>query len=90
MQAYPTQPVRAIQELPAKKLTEPQPGMYVFDLGQNMVGWARLTVTGERGARVQMRFAEILDPDGSLHLSNLRSARQLDTYVLPRVGETNS
>jgi alpha-L-rhamnosidase len=36
---------------------------------------------------VQMRFAEMLEPDGSLHLSNLRSARQLDTYVLAGEGD---
>ena len=56
--------------------------MHVVDLGQNMVGWARLAVSGERGTRVQLRFAEMLEPDGSLYLHNLRSARQLDTYVL--------
>ncbi len=31
---------------------------------------------------MQLRFAEMLEPDGSLHLANLRGARQLDTYVL--------
>ena len=41
-------------------------------------------VAGERGTRVQLRFAEMLEPDGSLYLANLRSARQLDTYVLAR------
>ena len=41
-----------------------------------------LRVAGERGTRVQLRFAEMLEPDGSLYLANLRSARQLDTYVL--------
>ena len=29
---------------------------------------------GERGTRVQLRFAEMLEPDGSLHLANLRGA----------------
>jgi alpha-L-rhamnosidase len=56
--------------------------VHIVDLGQNMVGWVRLRVSGERGTRVQLRFAEMLEPDGSLHLANLRGARQLDTYVL--------
>ena len=47
-----------------------------------MVGWVRLAVAGERGTRVQLRFAEMLEPDGSLYRENLRGARQLDTYVL--------
>ena len=51
-----------------------------------MVGWARLAVSGERGTRVQLRFAEMLEPDGSLYLTNLRSARQLDTFVLAGAG----
>ena len=58
--------------------------MHVFDLGQNMVGWVRLAVEGERGTRVRLRFAEMLEPDGTLYIDNLRSARQLDTYVLAR------
>ena len=76
------QPVRVTEELPPVSVQRRAPGTHIVDFGQNMVGWARLAIRGERGARVQMRFAEILDPDGSLHLHNLRSARQLDTYVL--------
>ncbi len=76
------QPIRVVEELRPVSVTRRAPGVHVFDLGQNMVGWARLAVAGERGARVRMRFAEALEPDGSLHLDNLRSARQLDTYVL--------
>ena len=63
-------------------VTRRAPGVHIVDLGQNMVGWARIRVAGERGTRVQLRFAEMLEPDGSLYLANLRGARQLDTYVL--------
>ena len=63
-------------------VTERAPGVFVFDLGQNMVGWVRLDVEGERGTRVELRFAEMLERDGSLHLENLRTARALDTYTL--------
>ena len=59
------------------------PGTYVFDLGQNIAGWARLAVRGPRGTRVRLRFAEILDPDGrNITQVNLRSAKATDTYVL--------
>ena len=34
----PNEPIRVVQELPPVKMTEPKPGVYVFDLGQNMVG----------------------------------------------------
>jgi alpha-L-rhamnosidase len=76
------QPMRVTEELRPVSVERRAPGTHIVDFGQNMVGWVRLAVRGQRGTRVQMRFAEMLEPDGSLHLSNLRSARQLDTYVL--------
>jgi alpha-L-rhamnosidase len=80
------QPLRVTEDLHPIAVTERAPGVHIVDLGQNMVGWVRLRVEGERGTRVQLRFAEMLEPDGSLHLANLRGARQLDTYVLSGEG----
>jgi alpha-L-rhamnosidase len=76
------QPIRVTEELRPVAVTEPAPGVHVADLGQNMVGRVRLEVRGERGGRVRLRFAEMLAPDGSLYVENLRSARPVDTYVL--------
>ena len=75
-------PVRATQHLPARAVTQPSPGTYLFDIGQNMVGWARLKVHGAAGTKVRMRFGEVLNPDGTLYTTNLRSARATDTYIL--------
>jgi alpha-L-rhamnosidase len=80
------QPIRVTEEIRPVAVTERAPGVHVFDLGQNMVGWVRLRVRGERGQTVQLRFAEMLEPDGSLHLANLRSARPLETYILKGEG----
>jgi alpha-L-rhamnosidase len=55
---------------------------WVFDLGQNMVGWVRLTVRGEKGKTIIIRFAEALNPDGTLYTTNLRTARNTDHYTL--------
>jgi alpha-L-rhamnosidase len=55
---------------------------WIFDLGQNMVGWVRLRVRGERGTTVSIRYAEVLNPDGTLHTANLRTARNTDYYTL--------
>jgi alpha-L-rhamnosidase len=60
--------------------------MHVVDLGQNMVGWVRLAVSGAPGTEVRLRFAEMLEPDGSLHLANLRAARPVDSFVLRGAG----
>ena len=82
--------VRQTDELHPKTVTalptsNPQtdiPGAYVFDMGQNMVGWARLKVKGPAGTTVRLRFAEMLNPDGSVYTTNLRKAKATDTYTL--------
>ncbi|HUA14733.1 MAG TPA: family 78 glycoside hydrolase catalytic domain [Verrucomicrobiae bacterium] len=80
-------PPEVVATLEAKSVRSPAKGTYVFDMGQNMVGWATLKVRGERGSRVRMRFAEILNPDGTIYTANLRSADATDTYVLRGEGE---
>ena len=62
-------------------------GVTVVDVGQNLAGWARIRVKGERGARVTLRFGEGLKEDGSVNQLNLRSARCADTYILKGEGE---
>ncbi len=81
VQAHPGPPVRAIQEFTARKITEPKPGVFVFDLGQNFAGVARLKVSGKPGQKITLRFAERLNPDGTIYTLNLRSARATDTYI---------
>jgi alpha-L-rhamnosidase len=79
-------PIRVVQTLKPVALTQTRPGIYVFDMGQNMVGWCRLRVTGPRGTEVNLRHAETLRPDGTLYTDNLRSAKCTDTYVLKGAG----
>jgi alpha-L-rhamnosidase len=79
-------PIRVIETLRPRTITEPRPGVYVFDMGQNMVGWCRLKVSGPRGTTVTLRHAEILQPDGMLYRANLRSAKATATYVLRGLG----
>lgn len=80
--AAPDAPVRATQEVRPIALTEPRAGHFVFDLGQNLVGRVRLQVQGPAGRRVTLRYAEMVQPDGTLYLDNLREARCTDDYVL--------
>jgi len=74
-------PVRRIAELPTTMSRDAQ-GRILLDSGQNLAGFVRLTVRGERGDHVVVRHAEVLEPDGSLHTRSLRSARATDEYVL--------
>jgi alpha-L-rhamnosidase len=80
--AQPNEPIRIVKELKPLSLTEPQPGVYVFDMGQNMVGWCRLKVRGAAGTTVTLRHAEVLNPDGTIYTANLRGAAQTDRYTL--------
>ena len=75
------QPVRQIMELAPKVLTEPKPGRWTFDLGQNMVGVVRLRITAPAGTKITLRHAEMLNPDGTVYTVNLRSAVSTDTYI---------
>ncbi|MFF5314750.1 family 78 glycoside hydrolase catalytic domain [Streptomyces massasporeus] len=75
------EPVRETQVLTARKMTEPSPGTYVYDLGQNMVGVSRLTLTGSSGRTAKIRYAEVLNKDGTLYTDNFRSAKVTDRYV---------
>ncbi|HSV74378.1 MAG TPA: family 78 glycoside hydrolase catalytic domain [Chthonomonadales bacterium] len=79
--AQPNEPIRVMRELPAVAVTEPRPGVFVFDLGQNMVGWARLRLRGVPGRAVTLVHAEMLNPDGSVYTANLRGAAQTNRYT---------
>ncbi len=80
-------PVRAVEEIePIEIITTPQ-GETVFDMGQNMVGWVRLKVNGNRGHTVTLKFAEVLDRDGNFYTDNLRAAKVTDYYILKGDGE---
>jgi alpha-L-rhamnosidase len=55
--------------------------VFVLDLGQNFAGVPRLKVSGTPGQRIALRFAERLNPDGTIYTINLRSARATDIYI---------
>jgi alpha-L-rhamnosidase len=87
MTAQMMPPMRVTETREPVALTEPKPGVWIYDLGQNMVGWCRLRVNGPRGTRVQLRHAETLNADGMLDTANLRSAQCRDVYILAGEGE---
>ena len=75
-------PAQVIATLQPKQVTQPAHGTYIFDMGQNMVGWVTLKVKGAAGTTVRLRFAEILNPDGTIYTANLRNADATDFYIL--------
>ncbi len=75
-------PIRVVDTITPVGLTNPQPGVYVYDLGQNFSGWAQLRVKGPRGAAVKLRFSELLYDDGMINRETIRGAKARDTYIL--------
>ena len=67
LRAQSAPPIRVTRVLKPVTLTEPKPGVWIFDLGQNLAGWVRLRVQGPAGTRVSLRSGELLYPDGTLN-----------------------
>jgi alpha-L-rhamnosidase len=75
-------PIRVVDEIVPVAITNPEPGFYVYDMGQNISGWARLRVRGPRGTRMLLRYAELVYPDGMINRANIRNAKSRDIYIL--------
>lgn len=84
--AQPNEPIRIVKEIRPIAITEPSSGVYVFDMGQNMVGWCRFRARGEAGTTVNLHHAEILNDDGTIFFANLGAAAQTDRYILAGKG----
>jgi len=58
----------------------------MIDMGQNMTGWAELIVSCQQAAdeplTITVRYAEMLNEDGTLYTTNLRSAKQTDRFLI--------
>ena len=85
--AQPNEPIKIMEEIAPVTVKEIKPGIFIFDMGQNMVGWAELLVKGKKGDKVTLRFAESLKEDGTLFLDNIRTAEVTDTYILKGEGD---
>jgi hypothetical protein len=57
-------PIRVQRTFTPVRITEPEPGIYVYDLGQNFSGWPALRVRGAAGSTVKLVPGELLDADG--------------------------
>jgi len=66
--AQPQPPIRAFEAVNPVDISQPKPGVFIFDMGENFTGWVTLRVKGPAGARVRLRYGELLHPDGSLNV----------------------
>ena len=80
-------PIRIVDEMTPLKMTTPSPGVYIFDMGQNMSGWVRLHLEGPAGTKVKLRYAEELYDNGMINRENIRAGKSRDIYILRGGGE---
>jgi len=82
--------VQKIKELTAQSVEEVRPGVFVYDMGQNMVGIPKIALSGhEKGKTITLRYAEVKYPDlpeyeknkDMIMLENIRAALSQDTYI---------
>ncbi|MDL0434272.1 MULTISPECIES: alpha-L-rhamnosidase [unclassified Niallia] len=64
-------------------------GETVIDMGQNMVGRIRFFVKADKGTKIILKHAEVLDKDGNIYFGNLRKADQQVEYIAKGIGLEN-
>jgi alpha-L-rhamnosidase len=84
-------PIKADQVIKPVWVSEPKPGVFVFDMGQNFAGYAELSVRGPAGTKVVMKYSERIHTDGTIdraeieqHVMRMGTNQlyQTDTYIL--------
>lgn len=74
--------MKVMETLTPVSIKQIKPDVYILDMGQNMAGWIKMSVSGTAGKQVKLRFAETLQDNGELFVKNLRDARVTDIYTL--------
>lgn len=87
LSAQMIEPIRVTEVIKPVKVTQPKPGVFLYDFGQNMAGKARLIVSGPAGTDVKLQYGELLNADGSLNQNNINPycsgvEFQTDHYIL--------
>ncbi|HLZ54850.1 MAG TPA: glycoside hydrolase family 78 protein [Verrucomicrobiae bacterium] len=82
-----SEPVRITETITPVSAKKIRPGVFTYDLGQNITGWVRLRVKAPAGTRIQLRHGERLNPDGTLYTDNLRRAKATDIYICKGGGQ---
>ena len=85
--AQMNEPIKIVATVNPIVIKQLKPGTWIMDMGQNMAGWVQMKVKGQRGDKVTLRYAETLQPNGSLYVANLRDAKVTDIYTLKGGGE---
>ena len=87
---------KIVKTLTAQSVEEVRPGVFVYDMGQNMVGFPQIKISGKSGDMVSLRYAEMKYPNlpehknyvGMIMMENIRAALTTDKWILKGGEET--
>lgn len=86
LRAQGTAPLKVMTTFQPVSYSEPSPGLYVADLGQNFSGWVEIAVKGSAGTQLTLTPAELLKEDGTVNQKWTGSPTKLQ-YTLAGTGE---
>jgi alpha-L-rhamnosidase len=64
MRAQVQEPIRVVDKRAPGTLRESTPGVFVYDVGQNLTGWAEIRVSAPAGTPIEVFYSEKLGDDG--------------------------
>lgn len=69
-------PIRILEQIKPKRMTETRPGEFVMDMGQNFAGVVGIKVKGPKGTKIRIRYGEDVYSDGSLNVMTSVAGQQ--------------
>lgn len=88
--AQENDPVRVTEILKPINVITTSKGDTLIDMGQNMVGRMKFTISAPAGTKITLTHAEVIDKDGEIYFGNLRLARQRIEYITKGDSEEES
>jgi alpha-L-rhamnosidase len=67
LEAQPQPAIKITSVIKPVMISEPAPGIFIYDMGQNFAGWARFHFKASKDAKITMRYGELLNKDGTLN-----------------------
>jgi len=87
LQSQLAPPITITDVIKPKSVNEVKPGVFIFDMGQNFSGWAKIAANGRAGTKIQLRYGENINEDGTLNKQTSRNAKNTDVFILKGQGQ---
>jgi alpha-L-rhamnosidase len=95
LRAQPQLSIRVTARINPVAVSEPTPGVFIFDMGQNFAGWASLAIRAPKGTRGALRYGELLKTDGTLNpltavAGQIKGSPETKAGVIEKIGGAGS